>query len=309
MKKLLKKGAVIAFLFWIGFGVGTLLSKAHGQDAVRDDQTLFYEISGNGLAQPSHLFGTYHLLGDQYFNAIPRVKTAYEKSNGVVVEVVIDSTKLAMMGMQAMMKDLTISGLVSEEDFKMIDEEVTAVTGMPLQALDQIKPVVVMLMMVLTYNQQENEAILKQYPGLPLDVYLAYNGKTSGKAVKALETLEEQITILYDSFTPEEQAEQLVEMIKDKENTRLSQKRLVGYYLAGDLGAMQAFNEELSAASPTDNSFLIEDRNHRWIEVVPEILQEGNQFIAVGALHLPGEEGLVTLLRNQGYTVTPLTMN
>ena len=74
----------------------------------------FYAITGNGLTDTSWLFGTYHLVKSSYLNEVPAVMNAFKKSNGVVVELVIDSAKLPAIYTMGMLKDKKLTDLLDK---------------------------------------------------------------------------------------------------------------------------------------------------------------------------------------------------
>lgn len=275
--------------------------------AQKVENCLFWEISGNGLQKPSYLFGTYHVLNHSYLDDIPKVKAAFENAEGVVVETVIDSARAQMLAMGMLMSSKKLSELVSEEEYKLIADEVLKSLGADLGMMSQFKPVFITYALTMMYNQQENDEFLARYKGTPIDIYFGSAGKRKGKVVASFEPMEEQFNILFKHDTEEKQAEQLVEFVKTKDEMRGSMKELTNLYVDQDLKGMYDMYKKYSAQFGSA-AYLLEDRNEKWIKVLPSMLAEGNRFIAVGALHFTGEKGLIKLLREAGYTVKPLAM-
>ena len=298
--KKLKRAAVLTVLFFVGFSAGRLLA----QD---NSSSLLWEVSGKNLETSSYLFGTYHLLNATYLDDKPAVINAIKKASGIVVEMVIDSTKLMQVAMMSVMQDRKISGMISEEDFNLVSNELEKTVGFKLQMLDQFKPMAITVMLVGAYAQQESGQILQQYTGLPLDIHFAQSAKHAGKQVTALETMEEQIKLLYDHTPYEEQAKDLVKFVKSKDEMLASQSELLGAYLSQDLKEMENLYIKYSDVGGM-GEHILEDRNVRWMETLPDLISSSPQFIAVGALHLAGDKGLITLLRARGYTVKPVAV-
>lgn len=272
----------------------------------QSEKGVVWEITGRGLKEPSYLFGTYHLLTNSYLNEIPQVKQSLAKSKGLVVEAVIDSSKLQSIAMMAIMPDKKISGMITPEEAKLISAELEALMGVNLAAVDQLKPSSVIVLMTLTYSQKLNDEVLKKYPGQPMDVYLAATAKKENKTVTALETIEQQLNLLYNHFSLEEQARQLVIFVKQKEISEQSQAKLLQIYLEHDLEKLFRYADSLPK-DMGDSDFLLKDRNMNWMKTLPDLMHKESQFIAVGALHLPGPDGVISLLQKQGYTVKPVT--
>lgn len=267
------------------------------------DNAIFWEISGNGLARPSYLFGTYHLLSGAYLKKLPRVEGAFKAADGVVVETEMDSSKIIQMFSMLVMKDKKLSDLVSKEDYALLANEIQKSTGTPIELLGQLKPSFITVMLTVTYARAGMSSELAEYNGAPLDAYFATTGRQKKKVVSTFESTEEQMRLLFDHYTDEEQARQLVEFVRSKDEMVAVQDELLSLYLSGDLNGLYKLYQKYEKRFG-DTSWLLDDRNINWMKQIPAMLDEGNRFIAVGALNLAGKKGLVELLRKEGYTVT-----
>ena len=273
--------------------------------AQTDTKALLWKVSGKGLQEPSYIFGTYHLLGDKFLQEVPEADAPFKNAKGVVVETVIDSSKMMSIAMMGIMRDNKISNLMSPDDFKLVSDVFEKSTGMSLKSLDMFKPAQVSAMLVLFQAQKLNEKVLTKYAGIPLDVNFAYTAKKSGKTVTQLEAMEEQVKMLFDHFPVDEQARQLVEYAKKSESLAKTQVDMLDLYIQKDLSGllkiMESYPKELG-----ETDFMLKDRNEKWVKVLPQLMNSGSQFIAVGAGHLPGKDGLIELLRKEGYKVEPV---
>lgn len=304
MKTVLKNSGV-RLLVAIIFFSGTL----HAQEK-KTEKALLWKVSGNGLTEASYLFGTYHLLGDKFLAEVPETSQPFAKAKGVVVELVLDSAKMIRVMMsKGIMYDKKISTLLSADDFKLVDSILQSLSEYNLKTLDMFKPAQISAMISLLQTQKMNADLLKKYDGTPLDIHFANFGKSLGKTVTALETHEQQCDMLYNHFTVEEQAQQLVETVKQSDLTARFSVDMTNFYLKKDLDALMTMMEEVPKELPGGNmDYMLKDRNESWVKVLPGLMKSGSQFIAVGAGHLPGQDGLITLLRKQGYTVTPVVL-
>ncbi|HVL01312.1 MAG TPA: TraB/GumN family protein, partial [Dongiaceae bacterium] len=144
-----------------------------------------------------------------------------------------------------------------------------------------------------------------------LDVSLQYRFQDAGKPVQSLETIDEQLD-LFDRMTLPEQVEFLqasLEQIPEFDSNLAQMKQL---YRAGDIDAIHDFakNQTHKVKSPVMERLMaqiVEQRNKRMVERLRGYLQSSGNLIAVGALHLPGQDGILQLLRNAGYRVQPVT--
>ena len=278
--------------------------KLHAQN----ENSLFWEVSGNGLQKSSFLFGTYHLLNSGYLESIPKVKAAFENADGAVVETELDSTAMMKMMFLMVMPDKKISDLLNEKDYALVSKEVQESTGASMDMMAQFKPTFITLLLTLAYNQKTNGDRLSKYSGHPLDSYFATAMRKKNKPVGTFETVEEQISLVFDHDPVEKQAEHLVDFVEMKDEVVALQPKLLDLYMRQDLNGLydlyKKYENQFGEAS-----YLSDDRNVKWMETLPAFLQKGNQFIAVGAFHFTGEKGLIKLLRDKGYNVKPLKSN
>jgi uncharacterized protein YbaP (TraB family) len=122
--------------------------------------------------------------------------------------------------------------------------------------------------------------------------------------ISGLETIESQMAI-FDSIPYESQAEDLMEMVEEGDEMKALFADMVAQYKAEEINALYKTTEEYTD-SDDEMRFMLHNRNANWAEVLEERLGEKTLFIAVGAAHLGGEEGVINLLKEQGYQMTPL---
>lgn len=267
--------------------------------AQSQNSLLWKVISPKGAE--SHLFGTYHLLGSDYLEENQEVKAAWQNAKTVVVETVVDSSKIMAVMMAGMMPGKSLKEMYSAENYKILKEKLEPALGMDLAMADQMKP----LTLSLTYSMRmaaEQTPDTFYFEGKPIDLFLAQQ-RAKGQDLFPLESMEEQMEILYGSQTLEEQAEYLLQLVKEEEESIAATSQILNAYMEQDLDRMMALSEAFEA-SYGDLDALIDQRNIKWIEKLELLLNQGGAFIAVGALHLPGKKGLIELLRARGYRVS-----
>lgn len=264
-------------------------------------QSLLWEISGNGLSKPSYLFGTYHILRDSYLKHDSLTRQQFDKAEGVVVEMVFDTSEIGKVAQYGTMADNNLIRLIDANDYKMVADEFNAVTGQELSFYNQIKPIIIATALSVAYARKESDTLTK-FSGMPIDQYFVKGAKMAQKPLKGLETLDDQLKLLYDRQPVEQQAEQLVRMVKRKNVVKPTGPNLTEMYLKADLDGMWTMFQRESD-SPADLYALIDDRNLRWMSQLRPIMFERSTFIAVGVGHLPGPNGLLNLLREAGYVV------
>ncbi len=267
-------------------------------------QSLLWEVSGNGLRMPSYLFGTYHILKDSYLQQNPSVRKAYTEAQGVVVEMVVDSSATLQVAMRGLMLNNSLEKLLSPADYELVAKKFKAQTGFDLMMFNQMKPVLTATMFSMAQVEKEADT-LKSFTGQPIDLYFAANGKQTGKTILPLETMEEQMTLLYDHDPVEKQAKDLVAMVKEQGKSKDQSRLLTQLYLKGDLDSMFKLMQS-AEADYGSMAHLIDERNRNWMKRLPALLAARPTFVAVGAGHLPGPNGLIALLRKDGFTVKPV---
>ncbi|MDE6072284.1 MAG: TraB/GumN family protein [Muribaculaceae bacterium] len=271
---------------------------------------IFYKIEGKDLSAPSYIFGTHHLAPLSVIDQVPGCRDAFDSVKQVVgeIDMTIDQMTLAMQMQPYMIAptDSTLSKLFTPEELKVVDDEFqkwAPMPGMSVQMLDMMRPMVLTSMMSIGMVQKE----LPNYnPAEQLDLYFQTSAKESGKDVKGLETPEFQAKVLYTTVPIAEQAKALLNLAKDPKESLEKSAKLNELYLAQDLdGLLELTNTDNEDSD--EGAFmeaLVDLRNANWIKELPEIMKETPSFIAVGALHLPGEKGVIEGLRKAGYTVT-----
>ena len=142
-------------------------------------------------------------------------------------------------------------------------------------------------------------------PQEQLDTYFQTTAKGAGKEVVGLETADEQARLLYTTTPLSKQAADLVDMLDNTGKIVEMSKKLNDSYFRQDVEGLLRLTED-DDSDPHFMEALLDKRNAAWIEKLPDIMNQGSSFIAVGALHLPGEKGVVEGLRRLGYTIEPV---
>lgn len=305
-KTIIRVGYIL-FLVFIALLVGAGFSKSFAQKNDGAKPGIFYSISGKGLKEPSYLFGTYHLLNSGYLTQYAAVGKASEASKGVIIEMELDNAAMAKASTMGKLENGTLTSLLDKPFADSLNLTLQNTLGAPLQALDQLTPANVMITLALVLTMRDNDSLLRSFSGDPMDQSFAKQAKKTGRTVTPLETMDQQMNLLFNMYSIPEQTQQLKEFVRNLEKGRKNGNDLVQAYLAHDLSAMdELYKAYLSFSGQEDR--LIKDRNLAWMKVLPSLIGKQSQFIAVGALHLAGDYGLVNLLKQAGYTVTPLAM-
>lgn len=274
-----------------------------------------WKVEKAGL-KPSYLFGTMHMTDPRVIDLTPEAKAAYEGVDTVVIESIdiLDEQKaaismLANPGLIMFADQTTLTSLLSKEEAEKLDQGLKA-RGIPLATVNKMRPWMLSAMIVLPACEQQ-----RKKAGAPfLDLKLARDAETAGKKVDGLETIAEQLNAM-NSVPMDLQMKSLIETVAIGDKMDDIMETMIALYAEGQSGLIMPFLKSLAAqgmSSLDDKSYgefeeiVVTARNKVMSERGAKFLAEGNAFIAVGALHLPGEQGLVELFRKDGYTVTEL---
>jgi len=265
---------------------------------------LLWKITGNGLKHPSYLFGTQHLISIQYLDSIPGLFKAFNDCDVVVSELVMNNIDAsAKIKQAAVMPDhTTIKDLLNDDEYKLVDNELKIVLKLGLKNISIMNP-----SLILTIYEME---IYKKLTGLSdtkqTDSYFQLVAAEKGKKVIGLETVDQQIEVLFGNGTLERQANVLVEAIQHKDKILSEMIQLNKLYKAGEIDELVELSkgkDNITEMTEVEYAKLVDNRNAAWLKKLPAILKDASSFVAVGALHLGGKNGLVKQLQNAGYKV------
>lgn len=268
-----------------------------------ENNTLLWKISGHGLDKPSYLFGTIHMLCADDAVLSPKMKEAIKDCDEVYFEVDMDNLfeMLSVMGKMKMKGDTTLKELLNEEDYKKVKEYFEKKGSMlPFSMLETFKPILAASTLEEGSLPCDNTAVMEQV--------IMEEAKQHDKKIKGLETMAYQAAVL-DSIPYKIQAQQLVSYINDagkegKEDKLLEE--MFKAYKEQDLKKLEELMVETDAGMAGFTDVLLYHRNQNWVRKLKDLLPEKSLLIAVGAGHLPGEKGVISLLRKEGYKVEPV---
>ena len=280
--------------------------------ALASQAQLLWKVSGNGLGRPSYIMGTYHFAPASMIDKIPGMEQAFEGCDVVVGEIdkeeMMSQNVQMKMGMAMMAPpDSTLDKMFSPEDYAIVEkvfDKYFGAMGVKLSQMNMLKP------SAISVQMQAMQAV-KYFPNFDqnnlIDMAVQTRANEMGRPSIGLETIEEQTNLLFN--TPlDEQAAGLLDACKKDDLFMVMSSALVEAYMAQDLEKIQSImtNPELGGDDAEAMDALIYDRNRSWVVKLVKMMPERTCLVCVGAGHLPGEQGLLQLLRDRGYTVEPM---
>jgi uncharacterized protein YbaP (TraB family) len=273
---------------------------------------LLWRVEKPGVA-PSHLFGTVHLTDERVTQLSPAVRKALLSSKTLALEVAdlspaASAEAIGKAAKLALFSDgERLDALLTSEEYEKV-KTVLAKAGMPSDLAQMFRPwIVYMIMSVSDCERQKVQA-----GSLVLDMRLAQEAKKRKIPVVGLETIEQQLEAMA-SLPHKEQVDMLRATLFFANRSDDMMETLLQLYMGRNIGAawpLQLALAQKAGIEPESLSGFMRDlvirRNHGMRTNALPLLQKGGAFIGVGALHLPGKNGLVRLLREAGFTVTPI---
>ncbi|MEP6582993.1 MAG: TraB/GumN family protein [Ginsengibacter sp.] len=265
----------------------------------KNNNTLLWEVSGNGLDQPSFLFGTFHLLCKEDIHFGTQLLQALKSSNEIYMELDMDdpSTLLSGMLFMNMKNGKKLEDLYSPDEYSRLQKYFSDTLHTSMMLFQKAKPYFLVALL---------------YPGMMncsspagVEEELLKIAKENKKEIQGLESMQFQASV-FDSIPYEWQAKELLKNIDSFAMYKKEFNDMVALYRNQDLDSMQSMLVKSEFGSDKYEDLLLKNRNTNWVTQLKKIMKKEGVFVAVGAGHLTGSDGLITLLRKEGYKVEPL---
>ncbi|MEP7277252.1 MAG: TraB/GumN family protein [Bacteroidota bacterium] len=299
---------ILVLILLIAAAISTNAQKTAGsKKAVKEketrvllENTLLWEITGNHLNKPSYLFGTMHLLCAADAQLSDSLRFVIANIGQVYFEIDLDNMMetLGALRFLNMNNDTKLSDLLTEAEYQRVKDYFKKnKTMLPFGMMEHLKPY------FITSLISESKFPCPEKDGM--EQVIMKQAKKDNKPINGLETVQFQASV-FDSIPYKRQAQDLLKMI-DSSGTAgdSSDTELVKVYRSQDLNKMQQLTaSEEGIAEYLD--LLLYNRNRDWVKKMPAIMQDAPALFAVGAGHLGGEKGVITLLRKAGFTLRPM---
>ncbi len=274
--------------------VSLILGLGKGADA----QSLLWKVTNEKNNNISYLYGTIHIQAESVFLYDDKVEKAMNDCDALVVEAFIDQITPQDLKELLYMKKDKISEMISKEDFAKLDELCKKNLGAPAILFDKLQP-------IMLASQLSTAGLPKDMPDA-LDLHLLKQARAKNKQTYALETIKQQMKTL-NKMNQKEQIEMLLETVRKPHESDSLVKKMLKYYLKGDLKQLNQLMESDNKMPKKFQKALLQKRNKKMLRKMVHLMKKETLFVAVGAAHLSGESGLITLLRKKGYAVEPVS--
>jgi uncharacterized protein YbaP (TraB family) len=252
------------------------------------------------MARPSYLFGTFHLICKSDLPFGKNIDKALSAVNCLYMEMDMDNPDVMQGGMDmAMMKgNRKLNDLYTADEFVRVKKFLKDSVGIPFSMLQKMKPMSVEAML---YAKMLNCAV-----PTGVETELVIKAKKLKKEIYGFETASFQAAVL-DSIPETTQAKNLLQIIDSMEQVKTYFNETLALYKSQQLDSLLKAASSYDFGTDASMNTLLYNRNKNWVKQLKIIFKKQAVFIAVGAGHLPGKNGLIDLLRKEGYIVKPLT--
>lgn len=267
-----------------------------------EDRALLWQITGPEVSGTSYLFGTMHMIDKDIYFFPRKLEKAFKRSDLLVTEITDISNSSEELKDKMLLEEGDLFDMFTEEQADSIFMWAEAKMGVKESGFrtlfSKFKPIVIVQLAVQLNMKGDYESYELNFEKLAKENDIKQEG---------LETAEEQLAI-FDGLTKEQSIAMVMESIKDDEATRTLHDSMNQAYIEQNIDGLYHLITDQQGVLEALEKQLLTDRNNKWTPKIEEYLKTNNVFIAVGAGHLGGPEGVIRLLEKEGYTLTPIKL-
>ncbi len=272
-------------------------------DTAAAARNFIWKVSGK--QNVLYLVGSIHMLTKDYYPLNPALDSAFKESDLLVEEADLgemlgSDAQLDILMRARLPTDQTLDKVVSPATYAQVSKHITE-RGLPMELMRQFKP----WMLALMIEQFEWQKAGFD-PSLGLDKHFYDRAQTEGKTVQGLETADYQIS-LFDGMSAQQQDRMLADTLKEIDTEIGSVTKLTDAWKTGDAASVERIVLADLKEDPEIYQRLLVARNRAWMPKLEALFARGgHSFVVVGAAHLVGPDGLLSMMKSRGYTVEQL---
>jgi uncharacterized protein YbaP (TraB family) len=266
-------------------------------------RNFIWKVSGRQGA--IYLVGSVHMLTKDYYPLNPALDKAFKDSDLLVEEadlgeMLAPTSQLALLQTGMLPSDQSLDKVLSQSTYEQVSKRMNDL-GLPIEPLRQFKPWALAIMLLGLEWQKAGFD-----PNLGLDKHFYDRAQNEGKAVQGLETLAYQLS-RFDGMTMAQQDRLLADTIKGLDTEMGNVNKLADAWKAGDAPTVERIVLADLKDDPVMYQRLLVERNQNWLPKLEALFsRSGRAFVVVGAAHLVGPDGLLSVLKAKGYAVEQL---
>jgi len=281
----------------VGFLAQLFNFSLHAQSQVRSAQkSLLWKISGKDISKPSYIFGTMHSICNEDYFFTDKMKNAFEETKKLILEIDLSDPNMIAQYQDHLMlpegKELK-HFFASENEYTSFSKLVKQQVGIDADLFKKFKPFFLISMISMKSFTCENQS--------SYEMNLIELAKKDHHDIAGLESSHSQLEI-FDNMKDEDIKNMLLESVQQLDSNNTEFATMISHYKAQDIDALYT----LISSSPEFKGHeqeLISGRNIQWMKTFEYEMKHTPCFVAVGAGHLAGKNGVLNLLKESGYTV------
>ncbi len=284
---MVRSSLIGVFLFFSGFVVKAQTSNS-----------LLWEISGNGLSKPSYLYGTIHLIAQDDFFVRKEIDSVFNLCEQLAFEIKLDDPAILQLYQDWILlpSGKTLKDFCTEEEYQILKQYLLDSAKTDIETIMDQKPFMLTQLQISDYITGQPASF---------EIYFFQESIKKNVPVFGLENLQDELDLL-DVIPYEEQIDMVINNIKSSSQNQKTWDELIAAYKEEDIDKLYEISLDVTPELIKYENLFLDNRNIKWIPVIDTLIKERSTFIAVGAAHLSGENGVIQLLKNQGYILKKL---
>lgn len=297
MNKAVKLTSVLLFISLLVISLA-----ANAQEYKKN--AILWEISGNGLQSTSYIMAILKFVPESEFMMPPVVIERLKSCKILSTETLLDHhakhelNKAAHLDHHESLKDY-----LSKEEFGQLEKLFHDKLGVSKLKFELVYAKFKPVMLSTTITRLAQTEKVRYY-----ELELLQQAESNGLITLGLETVEREVAAL-EKFALEDQIHSLKQTINNFDEQIEDYKKVVNYYKQGDLHNTLEYTLHPVEGNRNFKKYFIEERNKEWLPKMAGYMNQAPTFFAIGASHLADDIGVLKLLMDKGYTITPVAFN
>lgn len=267
---------------------------------VKNGNSLLWKVEGKGI-KPAYLFGTMHLINEEYYSFSENLTKRITQSDAIIMEVNGLSNPLSTFQLMSLDSGRVQDYFSKEQLIELLafmDQELNTDPETFDKVYGGMKPFMILQAVTQKYFDETAQSYDLTIMGLAAENDIPLIG---------LETVEQQLGF-FDQISNNEMAEMILESVRNYKKEKKEIDKLMKIYAEQRVDKLVPLFQKQSPELMQHADVFLYDRNKAWVPKLEKEMLEKTCFVAVGAGHLFGDDGLIDLLEKKGYTLTAISI-
>jgi uncharacterized protein YbaP (TraB family) len=266
--------------------------------------SILWEVSGNGLQSPSYLMGTLKFIGEKEFYLPAEAVSKLKSTKTFAIEDQVDhKAQLELNKAVHFPQGKSLATELAPADYEKVQKFFEKEFKIPKAKFDKDYARLIPLALSINMTRMALGENVKYY-----DIELLKIAKKNKLETYSLEPIERESTAI-QAFPMADQEAALIHSVSNFEKQKTEYKNLEDAYVRGDLDKVFEYSLHPTENNPIFIEEFYNKRNLEWLPKIEKMMKAKPSFVAVGVSHLEGEKGLLNLLKQQGFTIKPIQVS